>query len=1097
MSFSKNLTITVRNTVAQLDEPLYVYEKDRNLIMYFKIMDYKYKFDKNPTNVLASVDDIMEAYATIVDPNGYELTRQYGEVIEDEIKFVITDDLIDELDEIGTYRIQFHIKCQHSEFTIPEISFEVLERLKGFRTVTDEGEVGDEILNNSESFIDEEGKLHLVWREGDTISSVRLNQMVEVVNNAVDEEHQRQINEVNRENRANAKLDELETRFSALTTSQQQSAEVIDARDGETSLKARLDRDVKKPLEYYENVEGSYITTDSSAGYLKDVEILGNTVQDALNLAGIRSVGDTVEGQELYEIPVLSRGKNLLNSKMELGSISGGLINTSSTNQIRTVDFVRLKPNTDYVISGIPNYTVIFCTKNCEYITEVGRQGGTKFTTPGNCEYIKFRTYSSDNITNINTNIQIEEGTVATPYEPYVEDKLTILSPVQLEKVGDVEDRIIEKDGVWGVEKNVIDKLFNGSENWVLSGWAPQENTIAFKLQNIKNTNFGICDKFILNRTNSTIDTEVFNVDSVWNEISIRINKSKLSTQDVTGFKKWLSDNTVLIMYSDNTSTFIPLPHDQQVKLRTFANKTNISFLTEVEGTIKAQVPKSLGATVNTHTEQISNLNKELDRVKKLEESTVSTVETESDFTTVTETSNGYFEDVKLEGRTLVNLPYTKVDYFPSGDYATITSDSDIVCYEYKVKPNTIYTIAKFSDTDRGNIAIYSSNAIGTRAIGYHLSVVKNGRYYKLITESDANYMLVYLNSTSLSTDVPILVLEGDHTQNPPSYFEGLKSVGQDVDEIVVSSGKSLNFKLEQGTLSDVGTEMSYSNRVRTNHIQVSSGNIYINTSYKRCVFYKNGVFVRQQTEGELIVDHDVDSVRFAFEGELNNLSNIVITQLQDKKRLLYYNEETQSWEKPILREWDSIEKHADGKYYYHQRSGEVVLNGSEDWGARNMANENNTIGFGLYPGLPNYDINSLPPIICDRFTYMNANALWVSDEESTTHAGDYLHIRILKSKLSTQNVAGFKQWLQANNVTVVYQLAEEKVYECTNIDLITYANETNYIVESGAITPKTTLKVHSNIANVISALQKKVSVLESNYVTLFNTITVTFNSLE
>ena len=51
-----------------------------------------------------------------------------------------------------------------------------------------------------------------------------------------------------------------------------------------------------------------------------------------------------------------------------------------------------------------------------------------------------------------------------------------------------------------------------------------------------------------------------------------------------------------------------------------------------------------------------------------------------------------------------------------------------------------------------------------------------------------------------------------------------------------------------------------------------------------------------------------------------------------DKKRLLYYNEETQAWEKPILRQWDSIEKHANGKYYYHQRSAEVVLNGSEDW---------------------------------------------------------------------------------------------------------------------------------------------------------------------
>ena len=63
-----------------------------------------------------------------------------------------------------------------------------------------------------------------------------------------------------------------------------------------------------------------------------------------------------------------------------------------------------------------------------------------------------------------------------------------------------------------------------------------------------------------------------------------------------------------------------------------------------------------------------------------------------------------------------------------------------------------------------------------------------------------------------------------------------------------------------------------------------------------------------------------------------------------DKKRLLYYNNETQAWEKPILRQWDSIEKHADGKYYYHQRSGEVVLNGSENWYLRTDISNVNTI---------------------------------------------------------------------------------------------------------------------------------------------------------
>src|SRR5699024_10606366 len=61
---------------------------------------------------------------------------------------------------------------------------------------------------------------------------------------------------------------------------------------------------------------------------------------------------------------------------------------------------------------------------------------------------------------------------------------------------------------------------------------------------------------------------------------------------------RYLKDLNLTMLVGTTQPQFIPLPHDQQVKLRTFANKTNISFLTEIEGTIKAQVPKSLGATV-------------------------------------------------------------------------------------------------------------------------------------------------------------------------------------------------------------------------------------------------------------------------------------------------------------------------------------------------------------------------------------------------------------------------------------------------------------------------------------------------------------------
>ena len=421
----------------------------------------------------------------------------------------------------------------------------------------------------------------------------------------------------------NVKISDFEKRFNRLISSQQQDAEVVDARDGETSLKARLDRDIEKAKQVYINVEGSNISTDSSSGYLKDVEILGNTIQDENNLADIRSVGDKVEGQELYKIPVLSCGKNINSSLIKRG--------------------------------------------------------------------------------NINANTGIEES----------------------------------------------------------------------------------------------------------------------------------GANTILC-----TENFIP------------------------------------------------------------------------------------------------------------------------------AKPETIYAIS--SNISIGSILLMCYN--------------ENKEY------------LGYCNISN----------EGFKTKLGTKYvkFRFAKSPSAEFTDLEVST---IKVQLEEGT---VVTEYT--------------------------------------------------------------------THQSDKKRLLYYNEETQSWEKPILREWDSIEKHANGKYYYHQRSAEVVLNGSESW--YSISTLENVSGFGVDAVL--HGVTDLSKIISDRFSFVGDDKL---GQIRLGNSGRSIFIYISNTELSTQDIQGFKQWLQANNVTVVYQLAEEKVYECTNIDLITYANETNYIVESGAISPKTTLKVHSNISNVVSLLQKKVSLLESD----------------
>ena len=1144
MSIRKDVTVKITNNNATLDMPLQIYELDHGIELRFKLMDYKYKYTKDPQNILNSSDeDILEAYTTIINPRGYELQQINGEVKDDIVIFMIDSSYTDEIDEIGMYSLQIHIKCACSEFSIPPIQFEVLQRLKGIKVVTDgEDSIDDSALIDSYSnFIsDETGKLLIEWKKGDIISSVKLNAMVEVINNAVDEEVQRQANEVKREqqelerqnkvrealNSVDARVDEAmneyETRFNALTASQQQDAEVIDARDGETSLKARLDRDIEKAKEIYVPVEGTYVSTDSSSGYAKDIEMLGNTIQDASNLADIRSVGDKVEGQELYEIYVVSCGKNLFNKvfKDTLNNINGVTVNDSG---VVTLNGTLSNHYMFNVVIPEGEYRATTFSDSIMALHVFWDGGDSSFQCDRTLSFTEDTTLqcyiAGGTYDNYICKFQLEYGTQATPYEPYQGDKLTILSPVQLEKVGNVADRIICKDGVCGVEKNVVTHHLKDYAHSDYHGFSCR--TILPKSSIAKDiyTTIPFYTNLDYLHTNINFQWSNRNINSIAIEPGYcHITSENYVYQDII---KMIEENDIWVKYALLEPQFIPLPHDQQVKLRTFAGQTNIHFETEIEPTIKAQVPKSIGATVNTHTEQIGNLSKELDRVKKLEESTVSTVETESDFTTVEATSGGYFEDVKLEGKTLVNVLRLDGDWFNQETTLKTDSTINVGLSSYPntrdislIKPNTVYTVVSFVDytvVTKGTLYVQLNiNNYAIFKIDEYMfnkpTLIKTTEFTN-ITNHDI--FIGGANCEYKFKNVKILMLEGDHTQNPPSFFEGLKSVGEDIDEIVVlsSGGKNL-FNVDR--LVKVGSNkfafpISYLIEGKTYTIS-SKKNIWIKIAQKQdaasYIFqnanttnhtftvdnkYKgNYIFIMPQINTTNVIDEHF--LRENIQLEENDVQTEFEPCIPNKKQLLYYNNETQTWEKPILRQWDSIEKHSDGKYYYHKRSGEVVLNGSEDGIVLLGDNTNSTLGFGINKSnFPNIKKISVYPnenkVFNDRFNYLGGTLWDIDSVGMALNAEDdtkMFQIKLLKTSLPTQDVQGFKQWLQANNVTVVYQLAQEKVYECTNIDLITYANETNYVVESGAIVPKSTLKVMSNISNTVRELQRKVSTLES-----------------
>ena len=887
---------------------------------------------------------------------------------------------------------------------------------------------------------------------------------------------------VHLEKQVSDKSKELDTKFEALTSKQQQDSEVINARDGEVSLNARLERDLAKGKIHFVDVEGSSISSESEEGYLENVEIHGNTWQDANNLSDIRSVGTKVEGQELYEINVTSCGKNLFDGQLELG----GYQNSNgepyeSTNVIRGVNYIPIKPDCQYTISNNLNYNFLvhYYDKNYKWINYGGVQS---FVTPSNSYYIKIR--SAGGQVDLSVKIQIEESTQATPYEPYQEDKLTILSPTPLEKVGDVADRIVCKDGVYGVEKNVKTYIYDGvkfSHNGNVGEFS--EYVLTDTITDISSAVvYGICDKLQSIPPNLNKETIYSNMG----KIRVRLLSS------MTDVEKKALINEAKFKYPTTQPTFIPLPHSQQIKLRTFAERTHITCDTEIEPTIKAQVPKSLGATVNSHTTQIDNLNKELDRVKKLEESTVSTVTTDSSFTTVSETNGGYFKDVKIEGKTLVNLAsFSKLN--TNTHIATLPSNRTVgtITILNAYKSELIYINIHDDTGYKRAIRVNSNNFVVN---------LPQGQWVHSIYDNTPHPDKVLIDD--LMKD--IIILEGDHTDKDLNFFEGLKSVGQDADEISVSSVNENLFSVDKHTtlrqVNDYIETTTYSNHSVEYSLLPDTDYTLSFDKYDN----NNSCWVAVVVDGYDTVNNNNANFRKTYRTDINGIlrisirangindighkiKNVMLTQgttskpyashQSNKKPLLYFNPTTQTWEKPVLREWDSIEKHDDGKYYYHKRSGEMVLNGSEEWQIRKE--KTNTIVFRIY-NYSGYKITNT--YICDKFGFVNV--MDIIDEEGLAfdNSGNP-HIGINKSRLSNVDLSSFKSWLQTNNVTVVYQLAQEEIYECSNLDLITYSGETNLIVSSGAIQPKITLKVLSNVSNVVKLLQEKVSVLENKFI--------------
>ena len=125
MAISKNLEIKINNDTAEFNEKFYVYQNDRGIDLYIKISIPKLQIGSRSVSMLSELEEA-KASVTILKPNGDVLGRQDLEIIDDAVKFVIDKELTNDLDEVGIYKMQFHLyDGEDNRITIPPVTFEV------------------------------------------------------------------------------------------------------------------------------------------------------------------------------------------------------------------------------------------------------------------------------------------------------------------------------------------------------------------------------------------------------------------------------------------------------------------------------------------------------------------------------------------------------------------------------------------------------------------------------------------------------------------------------------------------------------------------------------------------------------------------------------------------------------------------------------------------------------------------------------------------------------------------------------------------------------------------------------------------------------
>lgn len=454
--------------------------------------------------------------------------------------------------------------------------------------------------------------------------------------------------------------------------------------------------------------------------------------------------------------------------------------------------------------------------------------------------------------------------------------------------------------------------------------------------------------------------------------------------------------------------------------------------------------------------------------------------------------------DVELEGNTLVNLigsmdnlwnkiitkkdQYKYIDgdliipnngYFDASTWNTLNPIPDI-------KPDCTYTLF----FTKGKSPYFEIGWVDDAGASRSYQVIKDGgNRLSFVSPPNGDLRIKFCvkNPSSDSESInlgKVLLLEGDWVDKEmPEYFEGMKSIGEDDKGRhkieILSTSKNL---IEPQTLlnKELGGSVSMPQRNATKEIVVKPDILYTFTMKET----RQQPYIRYYDENKNFIKSygggtDTKKVRGVSPSNAKYAVCYVYSsdKILDKQNEIMQNEwclvegENDNYisyktnkREVVLKEplrglpggvKDRIVKKDDG-WYVERNCGEIILNGTEkDWVLMqgNWVQEK-TFGFRMnFPSM--IKSQNIETIYSDKFVNYNGNSLSTNalphDVEMLGNDLAQIGVRILKTKLPTQDTNGFKEWLKLNPIKVVYQLAAPS-YEKINFGSLQSCLDTTYI---------------------------------------------------